>query len=124
MKTGMIITNNPKFKDLQEKNLIVKFYDYTAQELLVLIRDHIHKNHKILTHPLHSSLKPNETPYRTVVITINTESKIDFESVLLIEKAITTYDKFYQDKQVEIREDNILKDYQTIDYDLILKAME
>jgi len=124
MKKGMIITNNPKFKDLHEKNLVVEYHDISAQQLLLLVRDYVHKNHIVLTHPLHSSLKPNETPYRSVVISNQAGSKVDFESVQLIESAITTYDKFLNDKQVELREEYILKDYQTIDYDLIIKAME
>lgn len=120
----MVITNNPKFRDLQEKSLLVAYHDVTAQEILMLVRNHIHINHKILTHPLHSSLKPNETPYRTVVISTEPEVKVDFASVVLIEKALNTYEKFLKDKKVEIREEWILQDYQTIDYDLIIKAME
>ena len=124
MKKGMILTNNPMFKDLQEKNLTVEYHDVSAQEVLLLVRNLVHKNHVILTHPLHSSLKPNETPYRSVVISNNPDAKVDFPSVVLIEKAMTSYEKFLKDKLVEIREEYILKDYQTIDYDLIIKAME
>lgn len=120
----MIITNNPRFHELNNKNLVVEYYDISAPQLLLLVRNYVHKNHIILTHPLHSSLKPNETPYRSVVISNHADSAVDFESVSLIENAIATYDKFLLDKEVEIREEYILKDYQTIDYDLITKAME
>lgn len=124
MKKGMIITNNPKFKDLQAQNLVVDFHAISPQQILLLVRDYTHNNYRILTHPLHSSLKPNETPYRTVVITNNAEAKLDFESISLIEKAVATYEKFLKDVEYEIRDEKILADFQLIDYDLIIKAME
>jgi hypothetical protein len=124
MKKGMIITNNPKFKILDEANLTVEYHNISAEQIIKLVRNYVHNNYRILTHPLHSSLKPNETLYRSIVITNNAEPKLDFESIDLIEKASATYIRFLRGKQVEMRDEQILKDYQIIDYDLILKAME
>jgi hypothetical protein len=124
MKKGIIITNNPMFKELNISSLQVDYRDISALEIIVKVRDLLHKNYKLLTHPLHSSLKPNETLYRTIVVSDGPANRIDFESIELIEQAKTSYVKFLTDRPVEIRDQEILRDYQTIDYDLILKAME
>lgn len=124
MKKGILITNNPMFKELNKRSLQVKYRDVSALEIILMVRDFLHRNYKLLTHPLHSSLKPNETLYRSIVITDYAGNMVDFESIDLIEKAKAVYDKFLGDKAVELRDEQILKDYQTIDCDLILKAME
>ncbi|MBI9031426.1 GrdX family protein [bacterium] len=124
MKKGILITNNPMFKEFKSKSLQVKFREISALDIIVIVRDFLHKNYKLLTHPLHSSLKPNETPYRSIVISDKVGAMVDFESIQLIETAKASYEKFLNDKPVELRDEDILKDYQTIDCDLILKAME
>lgn len=124
MKKGMIITNNPKFKDLVKPNLKIEYRDVTAQQILILARNYIHQNYNLLTHPLHSSLKPNETPFRSVVVSQTAGTALNMESVQHIENAISSYDRFLKDVPLEIRDDIILQDFQVIDYDLIIKAME
>lgn len=124
MKKGMIITNNLKFKDLDNSNLKIEYRDVTALEILYLVRNYIHQNFSLLTHPLHSSLKPNETPYRSVVLSQSADATLDFESIQHIENAISSYESFLNDVSLEIRDEKVLHDFQIIDYDLIIKAME
>ena len=67
-KSYMILTNNPlvleKLKDTH--NVIYK--DISYEELLKEVRDRIHEGHLLLSHPLSGSVKPNETPYKSVMI--------------------------------------------------------
>ncbi|MGL6131078.1 MAG: GrdX family protein, partial [Fusobacteriaceae bacterium] len=68
----MIVTNNPKVnKEL--KNL--KFegnFDIDIEigyiDILYKVRNLIHLGHTLLTHPLSGSIKPSETPYKSVVL--------------------------------------------------------
>ena len=60
---NIIITNNKyvyeKYKDTNE----IKYdEDFTYLDVLEYVRNQIHKGHKLLTHPLSGSVKPNRNP--------------------------------------------------------------
>ena len=125
MRSGILISNNPLVG--------VRWISGTSAELLrnepavnVLIRarDYIHKGHILLTHPLHSSLKPNETPYRTVMISKKPNTGVDLESLNYIETALQAYHKFLKDSKPINWPWDILHDFQIIDYELIKNAIE
>ena len=83
----IVITNNPlvlsKLNDTHE----VIYQELSYEELLKKVRDRIYDGHRLLTHPLSGSVKPNETPYKSVLLSGRKE-KVDEESVRLIESAI------------------------------------
>ena len=64
----ILVTNNDraaeKWGDKVDQVVPVETYE----EVLLKTRDLIHTNHKLLTHPQASSLKPNQTPYRTILL--------------------------------------------------------
>lgn len=117
----LLITNNPlvekKYGDFTEK------VDGGLFEVLTRVRDYVHKGHSLLMHPLPGSIKPNETPYRSLLITKEPLiGKIDFKSLELIENSFIAYKKFvhtgcqYTEK--------VLEDYQSIDLELVKSAVE
>ena len=109
----LIITNNPIVCNRVSSDFLV-FEETSYLGILKLVRDRIHLGYKLLTHPLVGSVKPGETPYRTVVLN-DKEGELDHESLLLIESAIETCMKFKEKKWNE----RILADLQLIDCDLI-----
>ena len=115
----IIITNNPLVKE-KYVDKEVEFYDKSYQEILQIVKNKIALGHKILTHPLSGSVKPKETPYKSVMIT-RAKSSLDFESLEIIENAIITAEKFVErrDKWTE----QVLKDFQLVDFTLIDSAM-
>lgn len=116
-----LITNNPKFKEFEQKNLEVVFMDKSYIEILETVRDLVHKNYELMTHPLYGSVKPNETVYRSVVI--KKGEKLDFNSANLISDAITTFNKFKKNKQTPNWTESVLDDFSVIDYDLISNSI-
>ena len=86
------------------------------EELLKVVRDRIYEGHRLLTHPLSGSVKPKETPYKSVLISERKE-KVDGESVRLIENAILVCQKF-QDKSKYYKEE-VYKDFQLVDWTLL-----
>lgn len=116
-----VITNNPLTKEWLKDTAEVELLDCTYRDLLFTIRDLVHKGVKILTHPLSGSVKPNETPYKSVLITKRETGKTDIDSVILIENSIVTFDKFVQ-KDIIWRED-VLYDFQVVDATLIRNAV-
>jgi hypothetical protein len=124
MKRAILVSNNPKLSELKSAKLQLEILpDKTAVQILERVRDLVHQNHRLLTHPLHSSLKPNATPYRTVVISAEPETTLDLPSLEMIENAIHYYHNFLRDKSYKPRSKEILADFSLIDYDLIKKAI-
>ncbi|WP_142414258.1 GrdX family protein [Hathewaya massiliensis] len=118
-----IITNNP----LSEKNFSEKyeviFIDGPMEEVYRAVRDKIHIGHKLLTHPLMGSVKPNETPYRTVCLSKEKLKSVDLDSLSIIESSIMTLKKFLNISPLPIYGESVMKDFQVIDYDLIYHAL-
>lgn len=118
----MIITNNDwvyeKFKDKYN----VLFIQGSYRDVLVRARDKIQEGHELMTHPLSSSLKPNETPYKSVIISEN-KGTLNFDSVYIIENSIMTYDKFNKDKLKNLT-DKIIEDFKLIDLTVLESALD
>ena len=104
----------------------VLYQECSFDEILYAVRDKIHKGHKLLTHPLSGSVKPNETPYKSIMISAE-RGAMDNDSVMLIEDAITvaTSGKFekYRQRQATLNQ-RILADFQMIDFFLITSGIE
>ncbi len=125
MKKGIIYSNNPMFMLNPPTGFKVEFISVpTALDVLYSARNQIHKNHLLLTHPLHSNIRPNDTPYRSVAVSYSAGSTIDLYSLDLIETAITVYEKHTQNSRNNLWSNSTLKDLQLIDYDLISNAIE
>jgi len=87
-------------------------------DVLRLARDKVHMGHRLLTHPLSGSVKPGQTPYKSLIISKETDS-LDLDSLKIIEDSIAM-----ANKQAETPDKNkeLIKDYQLIDLSLIESA--
>ncbi len=115
-----IVTNNSKIKEsFPEKD--VRLIDTSYIGVLEECRKYIHKGCKLLSHPLYGSVKPNETPYRTVIMA---EGKgVDYQSVELIEDAINTTSKFQNDKKTPNWIERVMDDFRVIDLDIMTNTI-
>ncbi len=116
-----LITNNPKFIEENLKDIEIEYLDMSYIDILRKIRDYVHENWEIVTHPLYGSVKPNETIYRSIVIKEN--NSLDITSVNLISDAILTFKKFRNNREVPQWTDRVKDDFSVIDYDLIINAI-
>ena len=112
----MVITNNSLVRSRLYDTHEVIYLELSYEELLKVVRDRIYEGHRLLTHPLSGSVKPKETPYKSVLISERKE-KVDGESVRLIENAILVCQKF-QDKSKYYKEE-VYKDFQLVDWTLL-----
>lgn len=121
---NILITNNSlvnnEYKDDME-TIYLKDLDYL--KVLELARDKVHLGHKLLTHPLSGSIKPNETPFKSVIISDEVGS-IDFQSLNIIEESILTAKKFLDQKKIKNWPEEILEDFRVIDFSLITSGIE
>lgn len=118
-----IVTNNPMSKEKFQEKFKVEFIDVPQLDILKKVRNYIHKGNRILTHPLMGSVKPNETPYRTVCVSMEIVNGVDLQSLEIIENAIVTTEKFLRDFNTPKWGEKILTDFQVIDSDLIDHAI-
>ena len=121
----ILVTNNPDVKQAFSGTDVI-FVEGGYRDVLVQIRDLVHQGHRLLTHPLMGSLKPNETPYRSAALSRETGA-LDYGSLELIENAVETFDKFARvtrpDRGVNTPE-KMLADFRMIDKSLIESALE
>jgi len=114
----IIITNNPLIKEKFSATYQIELYQKDYIGILETVRDKIHLGHELLSHPLAGSIKPNETPYRTILISKN-KKQLDMRSLTLIESAIETTRKFLNNRPTPDWESIALYDFQTVDLSLI-----
>lgn len=122
----LIITNNSKVKNHYEATYDVLFIDGTYRDVLVSARDYIHKGHRLLTHPLSGSVKPGETPYKSLIIT-EESGNLDFPSLELIEQALAVWEKFSSScrfRQATEYTESILSDFREVDFTLLQSALK
>ncbi|MEI0476477.1 GrdX family protein [Brachyspira pulli] len=123
-KNNILITNNPKiFKEVKSDNLnVIYLPDLDFMGILYKVRDYIHLNYKLLTHPIVSSIKPYDTPYKSIVLS-NNDGVLDLESLDLIENSIALTKNFLDKPRRKLTE-TIDEDFKLIDYKLVVGAIE
>ena len=113
-----LITNNPLACEKYSGRYEIEFAELPAIDILKKARDYIHNGHKLITHPLASSIPHKDTPYRSIIIS-KALGATDFNSVKLIENAIAAYLKFSA-RHFNIAP-HIAKDFMAIDCDMLAK---
>ena len=119
----LILTNNPLVRQCMEGrgHYTIRFEpERSFREILVEARDLVYAGHTLYTHPLAGSVKPNETPYKSLIVSIEPHG-FDGQHGELMANAIAVFDKF---KPI-VRElpERVLRDFQLIDYTLLAGAI-
>lgn len=120
---NVLITNNPKiFEELNSNNIKVEYFsDLDFMGILYKARDYVHLGYKLLTHPIVSSIKPYETPYKSVVL--SKDDAVDLYSLEVIENAIELTKNFLDKPKRKLTKEIDL-DFRLIDYKLVVGAIE
>ena len=116
-----IVTNNPgvaaRWAHASE------WVDGGARGVLLRVRGLVHLGHRLLTHPLAGSVKPNESPYRSVIVSQHPDTTIDFDSLRIIEGALAVVDRLGPLRYRTISP-HVDADFQLIDCALMESAVE
>ena len=118
----IIITNNDMVYNKYKDEYSVEFYDCSIKEIMVKVRDRIHEGYKMLTHPLSSSIKPNESLFKSIIVS-DDKTVLDYDSLLIIENGIMTCDKFNKIKYNIVYTDKIVDDFKLIDLTVLESAL-
>ena len=121
MSLPLLITNNRCCAEAFTEYGICLFdesWDYG--QVLKEVRDKAHQGYLMLSHPQCGSMKPNQTPYKSVVLALKTMDGQDtFAGVSLAEQALLTYEKFQEMHPTPAWPENVLEDFRTIDLSLM-----
>jgi len=119
----MVITNN---KLVLEKynTLNTQLIEKDLLEIMRFVRDKIHLGHKLLSHPLAGSVKPNETPFKSILISQKKDESLDYQSLKIIEDSIQMSESLIKSKNMRKWPSRIIEDFALIDLDLITSAIE
>lgn len=121
---NIIITNNPLVRDRFEGLFQIEFVDGLDYiKVLTTVRDKLHVGHQLLTHPLSGSIKPNETPYKSVMIT-SKKSELDQSGLVIVEESIVTASKFIENKPTPNWPEGVLVDFRVIDLSLMENVID
>jgi len=124
MSNIVVVTNNDVVRDRYADVFKIDFLESaTLLETLVYTRNLIHSGHKLLTHPLSGSIKPNDTPYKTIVVSKQCE-ELDFKGLCVIEESITATEKFIRGRQTPMWNNKVKSDFKLIDSTIIATAIE
>lgn len=115
---AIIITNNDRVYEKYKKEMQVILLD-SYEDVLIKTRDMVYNRHILLTHPQASSLKPNQTPYRSVVVYPKGEED-NMKDIMLIEKCIETYRQWQKIAPTPKNyAEKVANDFKTIDLSVI-----
>lgn len=120
---AIIITNNPLVQERYNDKYSIEFINDNLESVLNRVRDMIHQGYQLLTHPLSGSVKPNETVYKSVLMSAEKE-EMDTNSLMIIEGSIETTLKLINMKEPPSWNEKILADFREIDLTLISSGIE
>lgn len=119
-KDYRIITNNPMVRDELGVDHDVEYHECSYEDVLKIVKDEVYRGCKLLTHPLSGSVKPNETPYKSVMVSKKT-GEADLMGIEIIERAIASCCKF--EFKSDKYQPQVYEDFRLIDYTLISSAI-
>ena len=114
-----IISNNPQV--LQAYPRHVRMIAGGVFEVYEAARNDIHRGAKLLNHPLAGSIKPNQSPYRSLVLS-TVGSPLDLDSLSHIEGAIQTLHRLPElNRQYT---EQTMADFRFVDFCLLETAIQ
>ena len=113
-----IITNNPLVSG--KYPALALLLDCGVEGIFLAARDEIHLGGVAINHPLSGSVKPNESPYKSLVLSLR-RGPLDEYSLTVIESALEVL------RKMPVRgikfHPRVLEDFMVIDLDLLDSAI-
>ena len=115
------ITNNPMMQGYNK--LKIEYFPVSVIELFQEVQRELEKGYRLLSHPLTSSLRPDVSPYKSILLSINS-GDCDLEGIFLMEQALTYARSLPWAGKLPVWSDEAKKDFQFVDRDIIEYAIE
>lgn len=121
-KNILVVSNNPDVYEVYCSSFNIELIDGNYYNVLTKVRDYVHQGYDLITHPLMGSVKPNETPYRSIILKKN--KAMDLQSLEIIESSIAAYEKFDKIKPTPRWSPKVLEDFQVVDKRLFESSLD
>ena len=102
-----------------------RFVKGSSLDVLIRVRDGVHRGDRLLTHPLCGNLRPYQQPFRSILIEEHPGELVDLDSLSLIEEAVAVY-KACEGRLLlpENLTEETRADYAFIDAELMRESLE
>lgn len=113
----IMVTNNYRCLDKWQGKFQIDYKEtWKYLDVLLAARDYVHQGYHLLTHPLAGSVKPNQTPFKSIILSKESlEGAQEFRDLVLIEESITSYHKFMNNRPLPDWSEQTAEDFRTID---------
>ncbi|MBL3592911.1 MAG: GrdX family protein [Synergistaceae bacterium] len=114
-----VFSNNPRLAGSKQ------YRPVSSQEILLAVRDEIHRGSSLVNHPLYGNFRPHQQPYRTLVVEKpSSPGGVDVPSLTLIEKALALY-RSYEGRIMTpgILDPSVEADYAYVDGELVRETL-
>lgn len=118
----VLLTNNPRYEGRDELPV-----DYRAGaagiEIVRAGRDLIHLGWTLLNHPLYGNFRPNQQPYRTLLLSKDDKAAFDEYGLRLIEEAMGVYTACVKPLTPQLTPERMRRDCAVIDEELLKETL-
>lgn len=117
------ITNNDKVAECVDE---ARFVEGNAISVLIMARDMVHQGWKLVASPLYGNFKPNQQPYRTIVLSReknDIRDTVDVYSLQLMETAMKIYGECEIKRMPGDMPGQIDRDYKYVDFALMKETL-
>ncbi len=112
----LFVTNNDEIQKRFNEMLTVIYLEGASYvDVMLEVRDLIHRGYTLVSHPLCGSIKPNQTPYRTVLLSDKSDRTAFYKSCQTIETTLEAAQKFIRDKATPSWSEKSRADFRTVD---------
>jgi len=117
----LIITNNPIVKNID--NAEICFVKGDQRQVLYQVLNKVAGGHTLLSHPLAGSIKTEDNPYRSVVLSTSI-TEADLSTLNMLEYCLGKVESGVRDGMQSRQLDQLARDFQMIDKELLDNALQ
>lgn len=117
----LVISNNTLVNNLG--GVEVAFLSGNAQQVISRAFSMAAEGHRLLSHPLTGSVKPNQNPYKSILMS-KKRLPVDHDSLAVLNTCLGKTEAMLEDRPLLPLKDEALNDYQMLDFDLLQTGIE
>lgn len=116
----LIITNNPMVQNINDIEVLI-VGNNNDNLVYYEVLNYISQGHSLLSHPLAGSLKPNQNPYRSILVSKKPQ-EFSKEDYMIIENCLSKVESFSQESYA--CHPDFKEEWQMVDYQLVNNAID
>lgn len=126
-KKLLLVTNNGRAMELYGAHSRINvdcLEERSYLDVLIRVRDLVHVGCRLMSHPQASNLKPNQSPYKTVLLSCGRGAQPLGRDVEMAESSVEAFYKFTKGMTPPSWPENTLRDFRMIDLSVAASAIE